>query len=496
MKDTFIKNTFVLVVSGILVKALGLANRIVITRMLGTEGIGLYMMSFPTILLFITLSQLGMPIAISKLISENKISKRLKNSEIILNSIFISVMVSSLLIMVLLIIVKPLSNNWLGNPDTYYPILTTIILIPLVSFSGILKGYLHGLKLMNITSYSHIIEQITRITISIMVVYFMLPYGLVIAVTASLIAMSFGELLAISYMLLKIRKIAPNAHIKLQITSDSKDILEIAIPSTSSRLVGSLTYFFEPIIFSFALRNYLNSDTINNVYGNITGFAISLLLIPSFFTHAISTALLPSISESYSKKDFKRLDKLFRSSMLLIFIPSGLIAIILTFYSYEFMNLLFRTTNGANYASYMAPFFFVFYFQAPIISILHGLNKSKIVMVNSILISILKLALIFLLSSNTTINSHGLPIASILSTTLLTFINFRILAITINVKTSFLTLTKMITIITVSLLALLFFKEHNMNYLKSTLIVSCIYLLLVHGLNLLKFNSLFKALKN
>ncbi|XMB66530.1 oligosaccharide flippase family protein [Mycoplasmatota bacterium zrk1] len=490
MKNTFIKNTLTLSISGLLVKGLGLVNRIIITRILGSEGIGLYMMSFPTIILFISLAQLGLPIAISKLISENRIAKTTKNSTIIYNSLSISLFMSCILIIVLLIIIKPLTGVWLGNPETFYPILTTIILIPLVSFSGVIKGYLHGLKLMKITSIAHIAEQVVRITTSVILVYILLPYGLVTAVFGSLLSLSIGEVISIIILLFKVSKISPNAKVKAHVTVESKDILEIAIPATSNRLIGSLTYFFEPIIFSLALREYLNTTTIKNLYGNITGFAISLMLIPSFLTHAISTALLPSISESYSRKDFSKLHYLFRTSMMLVFIPSGIVCILLSFFSYEYMNLLFATTSGANYVTYMAPFFLIFYFQAPIVSILHGLNKSRIVMVNSLILNIIKLILLYFLCSQSSINSHGLPIASIISALLLTLINFRVLSKIIKVSISNKTKIKVIFVLLLTSGFAYFLKSLQINYLPASLLIMLTYILLVRITNLVNLKKL------
>ena len=76
MKEKFIKSTIMLVFGGLITKVLSMVIRILITRNIGLEGIGLYMMVMPTFNLFITLSQLGFPIAISKLVSEDKRNNR------------------------------------------------------------------------------------------------------------------------------------------------------------------------------------------------------------------------------------------------------------------------------------------------------------------------------------------------------------------------------------------------------------------------------------
>ena len=84
-----------------------------------------------------------------------------------------------------------------------------------------------------------------------------------------------------------------------------KDVLNISIPATGSRLIGSLVYFFEPIILTFCLKySGYSSKFITLEYGIINGYVYPLLLMPSFFTLAISNALLPVISNSYANKKY------------------------------------------------------------------------------------------------------------------------------------------------------------------------------------------------
>ena len=71
MKDTFFKSTLILLIGGALTKILGMIIKIIMTRIVGIEGIALYMLVFPTFSLLMTLSQLGLPTAISKVISED-----------------------------------------------------------------------------------------------------------------------------------------------------------------------------------------------------------------------------------------------------------------------------------------------------------------------------------------------------------------------------------------------------------------------------------------
>ena len=98
MKGSFIKATAILMVGGFVTKLLGMVIKIIINRLIGTEGIGLYMLILPTFMLFISLSQFGFPIAISKLVAEKK-----RNSKRLFSSI---VPISLIINIILMILIK------------------------------------------------------------------------------------------------------------------------------------------------------------------------------------------------------------------------------------------------------------------------------------------------------------------------------------------------------------------------------------------------------
>ena len=76
MKNNFIKSSIILIIGGFITKILGMVIKIVTTRLLGTTGIGIYMLITPTYMLLISIATLGFPIAISKLVSEDKYNNK------------------------------------------------------------------------------------------------------------------------------------------------------------------------------------------------------------------------------------------------------------------------------------------------------------------------------------------------------------------------------------------------------------------------------------
>ena len=179
MKNKFIKSTFILVIGGFITKLLSMIIRIALTRAVTTEGIGIYMLVLPTFNLFITLCSLGLPVAISKLVSEHKNS----NKKIVLTGIPFILIFNLILIIILFLIAPILSNYLLDNSITYYPIIAIGFTLPFICISSIIKGYFFGREKMLPTMFSNVIEQLVRLGLTMTVVKKLMEYSLMYAIT-------------------------------------------------------------------------------------------------------------------------------------------------------------------------------------------------------------------------------------------------------------------------------------------------------------------------
>lgn len=416
MKNKFIKSTIILMIGGMITKVLGMVIKIVLTRTIGEDGISLYMLVLPTFNLFITLCSLGMPIAISKLVSED----RRRSKKIVLPLIPITIIYNLFLIAILLLIAPILSNTLLHNKDTYYPLIAIGTTLPFICMSSILKGYFFGKEKVFPNTLSNIIEQLVRLALTVILVSKMMRYSLVIAVTTVVlinIISEFSSILVLLFFLPK-GKINPSDFKKDNVIL--KEVLDISLPNTGSRLIGSITYFFEPIILTNILKYVgYTSNYITLEYGIINGYVYPLLLLPSFFTMAISSAILPVVSNSYSKKDYKYTKYKIKQAIfysLLIGIP---ITLIFIFIPSVPLKLVYNTTLGLEYIPKVAPFFILHYIQAPLTSSLNGMGYSKEAMKGTLYGGIIKV-LSLIIFSFLKIGLWSLIISSILNIVVVT----------------------------------------------------------------------------
>lgn len=418
MKNKFVKSTIILIIGGFITKILGMIIKIALTRAISTKGIGLYMLILPTFNLFITLCTLGLPTAISKLVSEQK-----KPSKKIVLSIVPIVILFNILLMILLFLIAPfISKYLLKNTTTYYPLICIGLTLPFICISNIIKGYFFGKEKMFPYTLSNIIEQLMRLLLTIYFIPNLLKYNLTVAICGVVLINIASEFVSILTLLIFLPKNVVITKKDFRFNKDiMKDMLNISIPTTGTRLIGSLSYFLEPIILTYCLikLGYTN-QYITIEYGIINGYVYPLLLLPSFFTMAISNALLPVVSNNYVNKKYNYINKKIKQAILfslLIGIPCTLIFMSIPEIPLKF---IYNTNLGINYIKVIAPFFLLHYIQSPLTVVLQAINKASCAMRGTLIGSIIKLILLFILTIMN-IGMWGLIISSIINIIYVTF---------------------------------------------------------------------------
>lgn len=421
LENNFIKSTFILLIGGSLSKALGFVMKIIITRKIGSEGVILYSLLSPTMGLLTIIAIFSFPIGVSYLTSlPGKSSKK-----VLAGAIPISIVLNSVIIIIVVLFSSFISNDLLHDSRLYYPIICTSLILPFISLSSIIKGYFWGKQNMFPYMLSNVVEQIVRILILIFLLPITLKYSIVLTICTIILVNIISETSSIIVMLLFMKKntiitkkdLFPNK-------KDIKDVLGICIPATSSKIVGSIAYFFEPIILTNTLLLMGYSSTyILREYGIINGYSLALLLLPNFFTQSISTSLVPELSKHYSRHDKKKCIKRVKQITLLSFLIGFIFTFIIYLFPKELLSILFKTTEGAKYIKILAPFTLLYFIEVPLINSLQAINKARLSMNITIISSIIRLSLLFILSL-LKIGIYSLIYTIIINLIITTYLNY------------------------------------------------------------------------
>lgn len=420
IKNKFISGTIILIVGGLITKLLGMIIKIITTRYIGDEGIGLYMLILPTFYLFINISQLGFPIAISKMVAEDK----RRSKRIILSIIPVSITLNIILLIIVLAL-SPLISNLLHDYRTLYPLIAIGFVLPFISISSIVRGYFFGKQRMIAHITSNVFEQIVRLILIIIVTPILLTYSLETAVAGIVLVNIISELTSIIILIfflpkkvsIKKEDIVPDKNI-------IRDVLNTGIPTTGSKIIGSIGFFFEPIVLTFILLyvGYPNRFIVNE-YGILNGYVMPLLMIPSFFTQAISYSLIPVISKGYANNKITYVKNKIKQAEIISLTIGILVSITMIICPELLLKAIFNTNNGGQYLRLMAPFFLGYYAQVPLTAALQAMDKAKEAMMGTIVGIVIKMSLILSLST-LKIGLYGFIIAIIINIYVVTIYDY------------------------------------------------------------------------
>ncbi|WP_100406580.1 stage V sporulation protein B [Bacillus solitudinis] len=445
-KQTFLKGTFILIIAGLITRLLGFVNRIVVARIMGAEGVGLYMMAVPTLLLVITLTQLGLPVAISKLVAEAEASgDRLRIKRILVIALSVTGTLSIIFTIAMIAFAPLVSNHLLTDSRAYYPLIAIAPIVPIVALSSVMRGYFQGRQNMKPTAISQVIEQVVRITLVAVMTTAFLPMGVEYAAAGAMLSVVIGEFASLLYMIFMFKQ---NKRFKVRrdffdFVKTGKqtfgDLMRIALPTTGSRLIGSLSLFFEPIVVAQSLALAGVATVIaTKQYGELAGFVIPVILLPTFITYSLSVSLVPAVSEASANNQPKLIHHRLSQALRIALISGGISAVVLYTFAEPIMTLMYDAPTVASYVKIMAPFTIFLYFQGPLQATLQALDLAKAAMMNSLFGAAIKTAAIFVLASRPEFGIMGAALAIVIGFILVTMLHFasvvKMISFTIDVK--------------------------------------------------------------
>lgn len=432
-KQSLFQGAFVLTAAALITKILGFATTIIQSRILGAEGIGLQMMVTPFIGLLMTVTTLGLPVAISKAVAEAETeNNKTKIKRILLISLTVTCSISLILTFTLIYFGRAFALRFLADQRAYYSLMALTPVIPILAVSGVLRGYFQGRQNMNPLAISQVIEQIVRIISLYVLVQLLLERGVEYAAAGGIAASVLGELAYLLYLGFTFKFSTdyhiPTPKITEHLTRGKIHLIELlrtGLPQTGNQFFRSLLRVIQPIVITQSLLKIgLDSPTIATQYGMLTGYVYPLLFFPGFINYSLAVALVPAVSEASSRKKMglvhQRISQAVKVS-LLIGVPSS---IILFVFSNQLLTIVYRAPEAANLLKLTAPFYLLQYFHSPMQSSLIGLGYATTSMINNIIPRCISLALIYPLVVYFDLGIAGVAIASSIAVVLETVMHY------------------------------------------------------------------------
>ncbi|WP_028775581.1 stage V sporulation protein B [Shimazuella kribbensis] len=430
-KQGFLYGTIILVGAGFITKILGFVYRIALSRIIGEEGMGLFQMVFPILIFAVVVTTAGVPVAISKLVSEAEArGEEDRIPAILIVSIFIVLFTSVIIAISIFFGASKIAHILLTDGRTIYALLAITPVIPIIAISSIFRGYFQGRQNMSPYAIAQILEQMVRIFTVIFLAQYLLPFGLAYAAAGAMLGMVVGEFVGMIYIYISYRRDKKYVPLHLfrrpkHLRRSIKEILRVSVPVTLSRMIGSFSYALEPIVVAHSLALAgITSSVATALYGRLEGMAIPLIFFPTFITYALTVSLVPAISEAAAQNQPKLIEHRLQQAIRLSLLIGAPCTVFILLLAEPLSVLLYHKKEIAHMIYIIAPVSFIHYLQGPFASVLQGLDKANVAMRNTIIGAVLKIPLIFLLASQPGLGIYGVAIAINIGILLVTGLHF------------------------------------------------------------------------
>lgn len=424
--NKFLKGTLILTVSSIVVKVIGSLNWIILSRILGGEGIGLYQMGFPIYLMAITVSSAGIPVAISIITAEKLANKDYRGAKRVFNVSLRLLLISGLLFSSALFFGAGwlIDNHFIRDGRAYYSIIALAPAVFFVTFLASFRGYLQGWQIMTPTAASEIVEQLMRVITMLIFADLLLPYGLAYAAGGASMGAGVGAFCALLVLMWCYRRLKRRLQREIEAQDDSapvepaahiiKRLLKLALPVSMSSLMLPIGANLDLLIVpqrleaaGFGVRHA------TELFGYLTGMAVPLVNLATIFTAAMTISLVPSISESKALRNFNAIRAKIRIAFRVALIITFPCFMGLFFLAEKVAALIYNAPGAAGAIETMSIGILFLGMHQVSTGILQGLGHTAIPVVNMILACLVKVALGWQLTAVPWLGIRGASMATV-----------------------------------------------------------------------------------
>lgn len=302
------KGAAILTIAAIITKILSATYRIPYQNIAGDVGFYVYQQVYPFYSLAFTLSLYGFPVAISKVISEQRAKDPAFPTERYVLFILKRLFVIAFLCSIALLILAPYIAKVMGDGQLTHLLQMIALTLLSVPFLASFRGYFQGLERMSPTAISQVIEQSVRVVLILVLSYFFITngygaYGAGMGAVIGSVAGAFIGAGVLTFYYIKVKN-----KCQLPVVKEPFSMKEILINgfyfSLSSlvlvifQLVDSLTLL--RLLYEFGL-----TEDLAKVEKGIFDRSQPLIQLGTLVTSAFALTIVPLISRVVTKNKWQ-----------------------------------------------------------------------------------------------------------------------------------------------------------------------------------------------
>lgn len=405
-KNSIIKGTLVLTAAGFLTRFIGFFYRIILSQALGEEKMGVYQLIFPVYGICFTLFASGIQTSVSSLVAAQTGKYGAKDcrniTRILKIAMFCSLTIAITLSGIVYFNANFIATRLLAEPACGGSLKILALTFPFCGITSCINGYYYGIKETTVPASTQLIEQITRVIFVLVFASFIGKGNTTITCETAVLGLVVGEMTSnlFNIVSLKLRR-RKSKYLCAQVPREPrifKQLMKLAVPLTSNRLLLSVLSSVESVLIPIMLRRAGCSATESlSIFGVLTGMAIPFIMFPAAIPNSFAVLLLPTISEAQAKNNEKLIGKTTAIAIKYCLMIGILSTGVFVVFGRALGEIIYRSSLAGFFIvtlAWLCPFL---YLTTTLGSIINGLGKAYITFINSVVgITIRILCVIFI----------------------------------------------------------------------------------------------------
>ena len=246
-EQNYLHGAAILTAGVVIMKILGFIYKVPLGNMLGDDGYGLFLSAYNVYCVFLTLATAGLPVALSRMISEAHTQGRnmqaRRTFKVAWWTFFALGAVSSL---IMFFLPEWLAGDVLHNPDAAESIFALSPAVLLVCLTSAYRGFCQGHENMIPTTVGQVLEVLVKVIVGLILAWFLIRagYGKDISSAGAVFGVTAGSLAVLLYMMIYKKR-----NYKDEIISEPD------VPDSSGEIFRNLIKIGVPIALGACERN-------------------------------------------------------------------------------------------------------------------------------------------------------------------------------------------------------------------------------------------------
>ncbi len=423
-KQNFLTGAMIIAVMNIVVKVIGAVFKIPLIHILGDGGIGIYTASYTIYNLLFVVATAGLPVAISRMVSESVTKQNYKEVHAIYKT------ASRLLLIVgtagglILLLGGGVFAKAVGSTSSALAIRALAPCLFFVAVMSVYRGMFQGTGNMVPTAVSEFVEAAGKLVLGLALAYTLTPLGKKYGAAGAILGVSIGAMLGAVYLVSHYRK--TNKMIKEKAAQQSnskvvesktlrKRLLKLAVPITIGSAVFTLASFIDLAMIMNQLKGIgFDEETRETLWGLYSGHAVTLFNLPPTIITALSISIVPAVTAAITANQPKKARETVETAIRITSLIALPCAIGMSVLSKPILQVVMGKGDAASMLTVLA--IGVIFVTVVMVSnaILQSYGKVWKPVIHMLIGGAVKVIVNFILVGNPDINIQGAPYGTVL----------------------------------------------------------------------------------